>query len=267
MRDIGDKDNPYAGQYAEWDYWAYANGRDLAAADWQEMEGGTGTSNRELVSVGVDKDGFPVPLLKQEEEQYALMANPKGGQARTCVLSFTAYAEMPPELHERYEAMRYGLRAQHLPPIPRWLAQKPPMWALILPSGEVITSGEPGAGNVDESRSRDWYASAQMQGYSRYSAQGELLGKLEPGHDWYEFYFANCKDVLAEYEKRGAYCWQQSGYVVVQDNNDYRTLAVFDYDGTPLPSETEVWGRDMNLWGGLYGPEIMPLYKAQQEQK
>jgi YD repeat-containing protein len=265
VRGLEDTANPYRGQYGEWDYWAYANGRQLTNKDWENLAAGTTGEKQCYLTVGVDKDGYPVPLLQQQREQCERFRDMTKKTDSACVVSFSAFGAIPPELNSRLLAARAEIKGEFVPRIPAWLGKNPPLWALVLPSGDVVTTGELGSGKgLDQEE-------LQMNGVQiatavtyRYNAQGELQGQTAPGGKWYTLYWQDAEKVLGQYNPNETATWPEAGYVVVRKLSDWSVLATYNYDGKVQPADTDNRGRDWNVWQGYYGNEIALLYEAQR---
>jgi hypothetical protein len=188
--------------------------------------------------------------------------------ASSCVVSFMVYGDIPPELDARMLAAEMQLKAQYAPPIPRWLAQQPPLWALVLPSGEVVAAGELGSGrDFDMNYTRKLKEDLPPYSCYRYSADGELLAQTKPGEQWYTLFWPQSAEVLGKFNPDDTIYWVENGYVVVRDYRNWTIAALFDYNGAPLPVDTELTARDANVWNGWYGREIPLLYDAQRKMQ
>ncbi len=268
MRDLDDPQNPYLGQYSEWDYWCLANANPMNSEDWSEWSDGNVPATRRMVSYGVDKDGFPVPLLTQRQQQMERLHDASLAPENACVVSFMVYGDIPPELDERMLAAEMQLKARYAPGIPQWLAQEPPLWALVLPTGEVVTAGELGAGrDFDMNYTRKLKADLPPYSCYRYSAAGELMAQTKPGEQWYTLFWPESATVLGQYNPDDTIYWIENGYVVVRDYRNWTVAALYDFDGSPLPVDTNMAARDANVWTGWYGREIPLLYAAQHQMK
>lgn len=238
----------------------------MTGQDWDDWSKGNVPATRRMISYGVDKEGFPVPLMEQRRQRIEQMHNPEQQPPSTCVVSFAVYGDIPLELDTRMLAAEMALKAAYIPPIPRWLAQRPPLWALVLPSGEVVTAGEPGSGReFDMLYTRTLKEDLPPYKCYRYSADGNLLAETEPGQEWYTLFWPKATEELAQYSPDKTIYWIENGYVIVRNYKDWSNAAVYDYDGSPLPAETNTASRDANVWNGWYGREIPLLYEAQHK--
>lgn len=268
MRDFADPANPYLGQYNEWDYWCLANANAMTNEDWTAWTEGSVPETRRMLSYGVDKDGFPVPLLAQRQQQMEQQHDAAQQPESSCVVSFIVYGDIPPALDLRMLQAEMQLKAQYAPPIPQWLAQQPPLWALILPTGEVVTAGELGTGrDFDMNYTRQLKEDLAPYSCYRYSPDGRLLGQTQPDEQWYTMFWPEATATLSQYNPDDTIYWIENGYVIVRDYRNWNVTALFDYDGTPLPVDTNIAARDANVWEGWYGREIPLLYAAQHQMK
>jgi hypothetical protein len=266
VRGLDDPANPYRSQYGEWDYWCVANAKPMTGQDWADWSDGKVPATRRMISYGVDKDGFPVPLMEQRRQQIERLHDTTQKPESTCVVSFGVYGDIPPEVDTRMLAAEMALKAPYVPPLPRWLAKQPPLWALVLPNGEIVTAGKLGSGRMfDMSYTRTLKENLPPYKCYRYSAEGKLLGQTETGQQWYTLFWPKAAEVLSQYSPDETIYWIENGYVIVRNFKDWSNAAVFDYDGTPLPADTNTALRDANVWNGWYGREIPLLYEAQQK--
>lgn len=242
-----------------------AHANDIAAVDWSKWQDEAPPATHRFITVKVDASGYPLPLLDSAaQEVEAAHAQPAPDTA-SCTLSFIADGEMPAELVQQLQAAELSLKARYIPPVPHWLAQAPPQWATVLPDGEVLTQGELGSGKgLDTFCTWDAPFNLPPQPYCRYSAQGQLLGRLEQGdEDWYKLFWPEAQQALSRYQQQ-TLCDFDYGCISVYPYASNEVLAVFNYDGAPLPVDTEPDTRDRNVWDGWYGQEIALLYAVQQ---
>lgn len=276
MRPIDDSENPYAGKYAEWDKWCYAHAvKNTANLYNREPQPGW-----VMLSVGVDEKGYPVPLTEADRQQYKYYDNlaKAAGQSgkveeSRCVLSYSAYGEMDPALKQQMLDAQMAVKAQFVPPVPRWLAEQPPYWALTLPDSQVVALGEPGTGkdfNLDRlDRSKGPFGDTKNDGYRYYlySGKGKLLKKTEPGQHWVELFWPGFEQELIK-DATNRYVWARMGIVTVQDAFNPSALAIYDYTGRKLDdkAQTPYASRNFTVWTGLYGQELESIYKAQHRK-
>jgi hypothetical protein len=268
VRGLDDPANPYRGQYAEWDYYCFANARSMTRSDSKAWNRHKVPITRRLIQVNIDANGFPTPLMLTNRQRMEYYHNPQPAPATTgggCTLSYTVYGDVPELLDERMYAAELAIRAEFVPKIPRWLAMNPPVKAIMLPGGDVATYGVLGSGrNID--LYTHFHHRINLFDYPccHYSAAGELLAQVEPGDPWCRLFWSEAEQVLGAVDPEKMCYWEQNGFVIVQQIEGWKQVAIYNYDGAPLPVETNANSRDANTWDGWYGREIMIMYAAQQ---
>lgn len=227
---LDDPDNPYAGQYQEWDRWCYENIGKQNPETTRKLE----QQQRELqeklaeyrekgekppqdlytkywgvtvdpddpwkdFSLNVDADGYIKPLVDPHptpsSDPFSYQYDRNG--------PFTASAGgiMPEEMLKEYTEANWLSSIANDPQIPEWLAAAPPWSATTGPNGEWITEGPLGCLAQVDGLPRDEFrdALAKLQ-LHRYSAQGELLEVAPAGVKyWPEMYAPELADRLAGY--------------------------------------------------------------------
>jgi hypothetical protein len=269
VRGLNDSGNPYRDQYQEWDRWAHANAKDLRMVDWGRWNAGEIPGSVRMIDVHVGTDGYPIPILVDFAQQVQEKHAPETRDKNACSLSFMAYGEPPAGMLAQLQAAEMDLKAQYVPPIPRWLAENPPQWAIVLSGGEVVTSGELGSGR-DVDAFYTWRSTwfNPDAAYRRYDATGKSIGAQAPGDEhWYKLFWPQYAQVLGKYDPAKSMVEFQNGYVIVKRYAGKDILAAYDYDGEQLPVTTDSRLRDGNVWDGLVGQEIPALYAAQQRQQ
>lgn len=263
MRDLDDPANPYRDQYAEWDYYCFANARDMSKEERRKWNRHQVPLTRRWINVFVDPAGFPVPIMQSHQERMEWYRDREPSQGDTCVNSYEVYADVPEDLDQRMYAAEQAIRAELVPAIPRWLALNPPLKAIMLPDGSIVAYGEPGSGR-DYDLNDDFLRGAPPVKCFHYSPEGTLLAQTATGEGWYTMFWPDAETVLGRYDDKTTYIYQDNGFIFVEQIEDWKCLAVYNYDGTPMPVETTAGSRDRNVWGGWFGREIFMLYTAQQ---
>lgn len=256
MRDLADPQNPYAGQYAAWDEWYFANAlrpSQRGAFNWA-------TAGKEpgfvMESIQVDEQGFILPRLELERRSLAQLRDLKAYLNRpSCVCAFSAAGAMPPELKAAQEQARLSLWAEALPAIPQWLAESASL-AILLPDGRGITTGLPS--NAD-------YNSRGMLVYRLHDADGALLAEAAPGLGWQDLFSPGYTEkVIVGAAKAGCRTVLLNGYAVWLDNQSNAVQAVYDYDGAALPLDTDTAARPGGLVTTIY-PDMLKQVRAVQQ--
>jgi len=267
VRGLDDPANPYRGKYAAWDRWALANAKEQRLVDWGAWNAGELPDSQRMIYVKVDQTGYPIPLLDQRAELIEQAHDPNLHKKNDCSVSFMAYGDMPPAMLRELQTAELAHKAKYTSKIPKWLADQPPMWAIVLPSGDVVTRGELGSGRSVDAYFT-WRSSWNLPegNYCRYDRQGQLAAKLAPGDEhWYKLFWPAAQHVLAQYGRAQTMTKFSNGCVIVQVYAGKEVLAVYDYDGTVLPASTDTRARDGNVWDGIIGAEIPALYAVQQQ--
>lgn len=267
MRGLNEPGNPYRKQYAQWDRWALAHAKDMRMVDWGAWNAGELPDARRMIFVKVDQAGYPIPLLDQRAELMQQAHDPSLKHKNDCSVSFMAYGDMPLELLRELQTAELAIKTKYLGQIPAWLAKQPPLWAIVLPSGDVVTRGELGSGQGLDAYFTWRNAMNLPEGnYCRYDRTGRLVAKLLPGDsDWYKLFWPEAEQVLSKYAQARTMTIFQNGCVIVQEYAGKGVLAVYDYDGAALPAVTDAKARDGNVWGGIIGSEIPALFAVQQQ--
>lgn len=160
------------------------------------------------------------------------------------------------------------VRARFLPEIPKWLADAPPEWSLVLPDGRVVMKAWWGAGNwvplgfQEQSMSDD-----SRYGWWLYDKEGQLITATLPESYWFEATFPGFRSAVAGYAHRYTNVVEQWGRIEVYDMNkhDHHTYAVYQWDGTPLPVDQLLpEGQDGNIFQGIHGFDLPVIYAEQQ---
>ncbi len=253
MRGLDAAGNPYRDKYQAWDRWAMEHAKDQRWIDWGNWNSGAMPGTYRMFFVQVDCSGYPIPILEERQKRIELAHAPRTQGQSECLVAFIAFGEMPPEMLAGLQAAEMAYKARYVPSIPRWLADDPPVWAIVLPGGEVVTMGELGSG-CDIDTYGTWRNSGNIppREYCRYSAQGKLLGKLPLGDkNWYELFWPEAQQVLGRFDRIQTMVVFDNGYVIVRRYAGQDVLGTYDYNGAPMPDATDPRLRDGNVWAGL----------------
>ncbi len=229
VKDLDDPQNPYIGQYREWDLWVFANMVSMPKA-WKlgEYPEEWGT-----LSAEIDENGYFIPMLESIRRREQAISDGTIGDYNRSVFKAYGDGEISRDMESAYFTEAERIRAQFVPSIPSWLAQNPPAGAMLFPNGDVITSGK--LGSTDNDRC----SGGQVTWY-RYSNNGELTGQSKVA--WWDIYYT---------EKYGSKNWpdgdfenRMDGYIFFKDRVTGQILSAWDYDGTKLELEVPPPFRD-----------------------
>lgn len=270
MRDLDAAGNPYAGQYAEFDRWAYDHYVNPSSRRFRKV---FATDNPPAINtffIQVDSQGYVVPMATQLK----WMLNPPGKDEQSpCKCSFYCAGDLDPQLQAWLQAATVAQLAQAAPPIPRWLADNPPRWASAVPGGEFVTFGRLGSGtqldvglpmgqlyNLMPGEKDD----ASGGRYCRYSADGELLAEAAPDQQWWRIFFTDFDRVAAEVSHGLDFvAVEYNGTVVIYEKTSWSELAVFDFQGHKLDVKGQKYGAQRLLhW--IYGGNLKGIYDWQK---
>ena len=236
MRDLDDPENPYRGRYEAWDLWTFERIRGTSREDVVAWYQGTAPEDYMLLTIRVDKQGFVVPLRLSTTDDLAARHDPNYTAEADCRFSLRGGGEMGQRVRDAYEEMLVGLHMPYAPAIPGWLAAAPPLQVLLMPDGDIVTSGDPDPERTINHRPQGNVPAATAElVFRRYDASGNLLAESEPGAPWFTVYFEDFNTIREKYEAEDATYWEYGGYVVFNDPKTRSIKAVFDYDGTELP--------------------------------
>jgi hypothetical protein len=259
VRDISDPENPFAGQYAEWDRWYFEH----ALRPSQRKVFNWTTAQKEpgfvMESIEVDENGFVLPRLETERRGMAQLADLAAYLNRpSCVHAFTCAGSMPAEMKAALEQSRVALWASALPSIPRWLADGSAL-AIVLPDGRAITTGP-----SDDPA----YSGGGTLVYRLHDKDGAVVGEAAPGLSWQDLFSPGYTErVLVGASKAGCRGALVNGYVVWLDARSNEVKAMYDYDGSEMPLATETANRPGGLVTTLYADMIRLVGAAQQAGK
>jgi hypothetical protein len=251
--------NPYRDEYGQWDRWAYEN----AGPPLDSFDDAPG-SGRLNISLEVDEQGFMLPLLKQLELE--LKWRRDWGPSPFKALPYTVYAagEIDLELLERLNAACAEARAPYLSPVPRWLAENPPRWCMLLPDGRVIVEGDYRSPEWPVGNPRDTIPNDARFGWRLLGADGGFLAATPPVSCWWETTIPDFRQRIAGFPHEGLNVQPINGYIRVYGMGSRGTYAQFNWDGAAYPANGTVRNRDANTFAGLYGHCVPLIYAAQQ---
>lgn len=243
---MDDDYNPYQGQYRLWDSWVFENAVQPDRELEDSSQGTSPAAGQDHLRLYVTAQGFAVPLL----EYYAGVYAADGLEpVPNCPYFFSANGSLPESLRGELVNEIATIRAASLPTIPSWLADQPPLWALLLQTGEVATLGQLGSGAKQQPALPGPGRPKANESCFRYSAQGELLGQTGPGEEWWRLYFKDFGEIIESYRSSTVSYQELNGYIIIQDPANISVFDVFDYRGNKTSDPTDVFkARQAFLW-------------------
>ena len=199
LRALDDPENPYAGQYEEWDIWAFEHFRPGMNAQAIMAELQPPEPKRSGVSLAspfylwsdaagqpvlwtthrVDNDGFLLPD-ELTSKNYGRDAQRFGSGAGQPVREMAQAFASGPITQEQYDAwqLQYtaGIATRYVP-IPAFIGEQPPLRLVFVLNGEFAVKGMLGLGDTDNFDMQSSGDLASRERWYRYSADGELLGQ------------------------------------------------------------------------------------------
>lgn len=269
MRDPLDPENPYRDQYEDWDYWCYMNVRDPYSEETVNLYAGMGGPELFFADIGVDPQGFMVPLEQYYRQQMEWsIGNYDQENMVDCAASMSCAGPIDGGLRGELLALTSKIRAAYVLPVPEWLAQAPPQAAKYLPDGRFAVLGELGAGAEARAESVTgwWRPDAHGLAWRLYSADGELLKTGEPDEDWWQLLIEDYRKLLGIEEDAEVTSWEYNGMITVYNFATQEYCGTLAYDGTVLEGNwyEQDRGVDPRAFATLSGAEIPLIYKAQQ---
>jgi len=263
VRGLDDPANPYLEAYEPWDLWVYMHEPSMLEAQGLSNVG-ISRDGWNRYSMSVDENGFPVPRLMAKRDNYERLKH--GSDAETeagrCTHSIQALGAMDFDLQHRMQLAEDALLGEYMPEIPQWLARGAPEWAMILPDGEVVSYGP--AGSMEQlvpgliSKERDCFY--------RYTPEGRQIDRTEPGQLWLQLFW-DVDSVVDKYNGDKVYFFDRNGYLIVNDADTYKPLAVYDLDGSRLGANHPLDDRDGTRYYKMDRSELVRAFKAQQQGK
>jgi hypothetical protein len=265
LRSLDDPDNPYLGQYSDYDSVPNITGDEITAWFRADTPEGQAIKARypegwtmEMAMCGAEGWLLPASLSVLELTHSAglplkdMVHDPSGKQQSGSlnILRFYAAGVMSPKIVAQKELDRKRQSASAIPPIPAWLGEHPPLAAVFPPSGEILVLGpldlriERPAGQYVDSIS----SSQEAGSWYRYSAEGRLLGSCRASderHDGWRLLYGLDVDALQR-SRQGVAGWSSTnagrylvlsakslpGEVGVVDQSPYEFVGAYDYDGS-----------------------------------
>lgn len=301
LRPLDDPENPYRGQYREWDVWAYEHfrpgmdGEDIMAelpgvvpdlpkvrlASFLQLAADAEGQLHLWTYQKVDEDGFLVPA--------GLPGSP------TPELRTFAFASGPieRETYEEWMLQVNAAAATRYPPIPAFIGENPPLQVAFVPNGEFAVKGPLGLGDTEE---YDMQAASQLSArerWYRYSAEGELLGMTGVvgrgwrDQSWMLLYWPQLPQKIEEMKQQGLEAKYRGDLVAFApsrsrsytneadmlwdrdrpfpENSAADIVECYDLTGNPVPAE-EAWPDEPSFETSvkqLDAPILKTFYEAQ----
>lgn len=269
---LDDPRNPYSTEYEPWDLWIYEHAVTASDARVQRYYREEGRRGNTVLSAYVDGNGYLVPQRVAESRQ--LHAWAEGDRPKEYPYPWThvmiGAGPIDAALLESYEKSMLALRAQYCLPVPGWLAELKPAWALQLPpdagkaAGEVIVYARPGTlpgltlspGAVRPPHTREVFF--------RYSAEGELITQTKAGEQWWEMYLPNPEKGGATGADPLLRAFESNGIITVTNLRDNTVAWISDLSGQHFEQHITPPARNATHWRGLTGTELQYIYALQQ---
>ena len=297
VRPLDDPQNPFAGDYNDWDRWIYEhNDPALEIADWREhLEASPGNglaeysgSQLQVLQGLVDAEGFLLP----SEHVFRRKLDPAGMSAKEYFeQQYNSDQQTPPfstlfakgeltwEQYEDYLHVFERGGAREYPPIPAWIGENPPARMVVLPEGEILVLGEMGQGDTSKDFWKNSHQHEQLMRWYRYSAEGKLLEVLEQRGmlgDWRNLYGPDRQSIRDELNVRTLQTMPHGAYTLYFDPGpDFdpswdrgaggTLIAVYDYRGNKVDLAAPLDPELLDAPGELYASQIAEYYRIQVE--
>lgn len=257
LRPLDDPENPYAGQYEEWDIWAYEHFRPgmNAQAIMADMAGPVPNPSKVMVggplhlaldNAGelqlwtnhhVDSEGFLIPSGRGEDIT--------GRKAREFPQAF-ASGPIEQAQNDEWQLQITARSACKYGPIPAFIGEQPPVRLVFVPNGEFAVKGMLGLGDTDNFDIQTSGDLAARERWYRYSPEGELLGMTGVvgmgwrDDSWILLYWPELPQKIAEMKKLDLVPQFKSGTVSFAPSTarTYSNEADFLWDTDKLHSQT-----------------------------
>ena len=268
MRALDDPDNPYRDEYRAWDFWLYHQAEVTEEQSLNPYLQFNRPNNWQSLRGTVDESGFLVPQLRMVSDEFYSAASEEGlAEQAPCHHSLFGEGEMDPAMLMGLRWEQASVKAAYLAPVPLWLAQAAPQWAMLMPDGEVVTYGPRNLDDVvwDEVAPGEPFNPKAV--YFRYSQQGLLLRQGKLGHYWWELYFEGFDELVRN--KNGIERWfilEENGYIYFYHQETNKLERLYNYDGTQLPTSQPPPVRPGHQLVWLNSGELPLLYDVQQRQ-
>jgi hypothetical protein len=250
-------DNPYETKYEDWDHWAYRN----IVTGPLAYENGKKPDDLKIVKIRVTSDGYMLPATEKTRvmSEHARQGfNDAFDIKHIAPFAVQAAGTMPDEMKERMRLAVHGMKSTFYLPVPDWLAAEPPIWAMLVPNGDVITYGPLGSGHAEHEG--EGCCGGSGESYYRYSTSGELL-RTSPVF-WWDTYL---DDIEYEYPE-GSRKNRLDGYFYFTDTEADEILSVWDWDGTQLELPILPPMRDVHPFMSHTPTQIKGLFDGQHAQ-
>lgn len=241
VRDLTDTDNPFYGQYAEWDLWIIAHEFSIL-----QSQGVTNIWDQpgQMYGLSVTGEGYLIPYVENTRRYFDSLRNGDLETLDDCQHSINAYGVMPPELEERMHAQVMRLSAESFPEVPEWLPGLNPDQAMIHPDGRVVVS--------------------IGQRYRLYSPEGTELAQTELGEPWLSLVVPDWDGLSSKLDKFD-YTFEMYCYIACLDDNfDITTL--YDMDGSKVPGAEPYPDRDYTHYAWMEGEDLAEIRRYQQQE-
>lgn len=266
MKQLDDPANPYRDQYGDWDRWIVEHHYEPAEKGDRPVE--DGSAGYYVLSAWTDNNGWLLPLREKErnrcEGQRRRGANMLG---TVYPYSFNAAGAMDQKLLISTRTAIARVRAPYLPAVPKWLADSPPEWSIILPDGRVVMEAWT-RGAWDPPQFSEYAAPDEAAyGWWMYDHDGNFLNATLPHSYWFEATFPALRQSIAAYALPFTNVAEQYGHIHVYNMNDraHPAFANFNWDGTPEEANLKLHDRDGNPFLGIHGFDLPIVYEEQQK--
>jgi hypothetical protein len=266
VRPLEDPANPYRTQYQDCDRWVIEH--YLATDPDNSFPTEDRFAGYYVLEGYVDESGW---LLPQIEVQRLMAAWYQDGSVNplrdTFPFRFNAAGAMDPALLKATRTAFAQARAPYLPKVPKWLAESPAEWSIILPDGRVVmeawTRGDewepPGFSDfvVPDSSTYGWWL---------FDEQGNMLAATLPESYWFEATFPAFRAAAINYSQPYLNVIEKYGHIHLysMDQVAHKTYANFNWDGTPEQANLKLHDRDGNPFLGIHGFDLPIIYAEQQ---
>ena len=248
VKPIDDPGNPYIDEYQTWDVWAWEN---LLTVPFVRKAPDEQPANYICLRFRIDSNGYMMPFMDDMHAFERSRIDGTGSEYRLGLTRVRAEGEIDPELRQSLYDAGFVIQASYYREIPAWLAEDPPLRAMLLPNGEVLTDGLLG-----EKAKSEGCCGGKGSVFARYSADGELIHAKSSANWWYLFY-----DAANKGKPDGVLVNTNCGYIKFVDEQSNELLSVWDYDGTELPA-VEPAQRDPHPFIWLEAKTIQTYYRV-----
>jgi hypothetical protein len=267
---LDDPRNPYFGQYTEGDYWTYEHAMDITRGFIRTPfeQSNFGKSDVNFMLGWVDDRGCLIPYLSYAAESHLICYNDQVNDFWKDKNVLYAFGSMDKELIERIHSAQLKAYAYLYPQIPTWLASSPPISAMLLPNGDVISKGLLGSYSAQENlldtRIGSCCGGSEDLMWCLYNADGELQATSKD-HLWIDLYVSlrtlpynlnNCSVDI-----------RRDGYHIFRATETREIIVVLDYDGADMHLKTEPPYRSALQFSFIGAKTLQDLRKAQDLAK